>query len=404
MRRRRCIFTGASASYSGAGKLFPQPSINSPRTAHVWRHSSNKSPGIAETHVGRRKRHQSRLSTRGMGGAGGRRSRLRPPRPVLWIDRLDRGLVGDGTGCLPAQQVRRGRPEALLVANDSQRRQHGFHPLAGAARQTPGSRESVMSQFASGRIALLRVCLKNLPNTSSSFSSSVFSRVSRTRTRTRTRTISTSGVFRHALITGMAWLLVTSSRAQTPPTLPSEPALETTPSATVPEKVVLPESVPDPIEPFNRGIYALNKGILTGLVKPTAKVYRHVVVKPIRTGIGNFGKNITFPGRLINNVLQWKWDRARDETWRFCCNTTVGVAGFMDVATKWKIPKWDADFGQTLGQWGWKPQCYVMLPIFGPSNERDTLGLAAETAANPLTYFAPYSAATPRLLTYISPY
>ena len=135
---------------------------------------------------------------------------------------------------------------------------------------------------------------------------------------------------------------------------------------------------------------------MTGVVKPTAKVYRLIVFKPVRTGIGNFGKNIIYPGRLINNLLQGKWGGARDETYRFCCNTTVGVAGFIDVASKWNIPKSDADFGQTFGQWGWKPQCYVMLPIFGPSNERDTVGLAADTAANPLTYVAPYPAHHPR--------
>jgi len=140
------------------------------------------------------------------------------------------------------------------------------------------------------------------------------------------------------------------------------------------------------------------------MVKPTAKVYRLIVIKPVRTGIGNFGKNITYPGRLINNLLQGKWAGARDETYRFCCNTTVGVAGFFDVSSTWKIPKSDADFGQTFGQWGWKPKCYLMLPIYGPSNERDTLGLAADTAANPLTYIAPYPAATPGSLTYVSPY
>ena len=122
-------------------------------------------------------------------------------------------------------------------------------------------------------------------------------------------------------------------------------------------------------------------------------------MKPVRTGIGNFGRNITFPGRLINNLLQGKWTGARDESYRFVCNTTVGVAGFFDVGTKWKIPKSDADFGQTFGQWGWKPQCFLMLPIFGPSNERDTLGLAADTAANPLLYIAPYPTRTPEFLT-----
>ena len=86
------------------------------------------------------------------------------------------------------------------------------------------------------------------------------------------------------------------------------------------------------------------------------------------------------------------------------CNTTVGVAGFFDVGTKWNIPKSDADFGQTFGQWGWKPQFFIMLPIFGPSNERDTIGLAADTAANPLLYIAPYDFVADNPLTYLGPY
>ncbi len=168
--------------------------------------------------------------------------------------------------------------------------------------------------------------------------------------------------------------------------------------------VVLPKSVPDPIEPFNRAMWDFNVGLMTDVIKPTSKVYRFIVVKPVRTGIGNFGKNLTYPGRLINNLFQRKWSGAREESYRFVCNTTVGVAGFWDVATKWKIPKSDADFGQTFGKWGWKPQCFIMLPVFGPSNERDTLGLAADTAANPLLYIAPYKFVANDPLTYLGPY
>jgi ABC-type transporter lipoprotein component MlaA len=211
-------------------------------------------------------------------------------------------------------------------------------------------------------------------------------------------------VERLALTAVLGWSFLASSLAQTLPAAPNEPARTTALHEASANSVVLPKSVPDPLEPVNRVIYSINKGIMTGLVKPTAKVYRLIVIKPVRTGIGNFGKNITFPGRLINNLLQGKWGGARDETCRFCCNTTVGVAGVIDMASKWKIPKSDADFGQTFGQWGWQPQCYLMLPIYGPSNERDTLGLAADTAANPLTYVAPYPAATPEPLTYVSPY
>ena len=170
------------------------------------------------------------------------------------------------------------------------------------------------------------------------------------------------------------------------------------------DTIVLPKSVPDPLEPFNRVIWGFNKALMTDAIKPTSRVYRFVIVKPIRTGIGNFGVNLMYPGRLINNLLQGKWSGARDESRRFVCNTTVGVAGLFDVATKWKIPKSDADFGQTFGKWGWKPQLFLMLPIFGPSNERDTVGLAADTAANPLIYIAPYSFVASDPLTWLGPY
>lgn len=169
-------------------------------------------------------------------------------------------------------------------------------------------------------------------------------------------------------------------------------------------KIVLPPSVPDPLEPFNRGVWAFNRVLMTDVIKPTARGYRFVVRKPVRTSINNFTRNVTYPVRLLNNVLQGKWAGARHETDRFFCNTVVGAAGFVDVATKWNIPKSDADFGQTLGKWGWNPQCYLMLPLYGPSNERDAVGLAADTAANPWTYITPYPSENGDLLTYISPY
>ena len=170
------------------------------------------------------------------------------------------------------------------------------------------------------------------------------------------------------------------------------------------QTVVLPKSVPDPIEPFNRLMWGFNKGLMTDVIKPTSKVYRFVVVKPVRTGIGNFGKNLTYPGRLINNLLQGKWAGARDETCRFLGNSTVGLAGFFDVATQWKIQKSEADFGQTFGQWGWRPNFFLMLPFLGPSNDRDTVGWAADTAANPLLYIAPYKFDANNPLSYLGPY
>jgi ABC-type transporter lipoprotein component MlaA/pimeloyl-ACP methyl ester carboxylesterase len=182
-----------------------------------------------------------------------------------------------------------------------------------------------------------------------------------------------------------------------------DPSVSVT-NAPAAQTFALPASVPDPLEPLNRVMWGFNKALMKDVIKPTSRIYRAVVIKPVRTGIGNFGKNLTYPGRAINNLLQGKWTGARDESYRFICNSTFGVLGVFDVATKRKIPKSDADFGQTFGQWGWKPHCFLMLPIFGPSNERDTLGLAADTAANPLLYISPYDFDASNPLTYFGPY
>src|SRR4051812_37590851 len=112
---------------------------------------------------------------------------------------------------------------------------------------------------------------------------------------------------------------------------------------------------------------------MAGCVKPTGRGYRLGEGEPVRTWLRNFGKNLTYPGRLLNNMLQGKWAGAGAESRRFLVNTTFGVAGFIDIATKRGIPKSDADFGQTFGQWGWDPQFYLMLPFLGPSNDRDAV-------------------------------
>ena len=154
------------------------------------------------------------------------------------------------------------------------------------------------------------------------------------------------------LAIALGWSLVASSLAQTPPSVSGESAPKTAPRESSSETVVLPESVPDPHRARQSHCLCLQQGDHDRDGQTDGQVYQLVVVKPVRTGIGNFGKNITFPGRLINNLLQGKWAGARDETYRFGCNTTVGVAGFFDVASKWKIPQSEADFGQTFGQWG----------------------------------------------------
>jgi phospholipid-binding lipoprotein MlaA len=160
--------------------------------------------------------------------------------------------------------------------------------------------------------------------------------------------------------------------------------------------VVFPDTLADPLEPVNRGIWAVNRGILTGVLQPTSRVYRTVVPTEARKSINHFSRNITYPGRLINNVLQGRWQGAGDESLRFLANTTAGIGGFFDVASKWNIPKSDADFGQTFYTWGWNPNGFIMLPFLGPSDDLNATGSIADRAASPWTYIDfPYSLGSP---------
>ncbi|HYE32325.1 MAG TPA: MlaA family lipoprotein [Methylomirabilota bacterium] len=171
-------------------------------------------------------------------------------------------------------------------------------------------------------------------------------------------------------------------------------------SASTNHIIVIPNPIGDPIEPFNRAMWSLNKGIMVGAIEPTAKVYRFLTCDEFRDGVRNVGDNLGFPTRLVNNALQGRWSGARDESYRFLCNTVLGVGGFFDVAgKKFDIEPSPADFGQTFGTWGWKPKVYVMLPLLGPSNERDMVGSVGDRFVNPLSYFEPYSY-IPNVVTY----
>jgi phospholipid-binding lipoprotein MlaA len=134
------------------------------------------------------------------------------------------------------------------------------------------------------------------------------------------------------------------------------------------------DAVNDPIEGFNRCAWAVNDWFFRGIIYPLSFCYNTVAPKPVRSKISNCGHNLTYPVRLVNSSLQGKWKGAWEETKRFGVNSTVGVAGLFDPATKWKIGRSDEDFGQTLGHWGSRPGFYLMLPIIGPSNGRDAVG------------------------------
>jgi ABC-type transporter lipoprotein component MlaA/pimeloyl-ACP methyl ester carboxylesterase len=152
------------------------------------------------------------------------------------------------------------------------------------------------------------------------------------------------------------------------------------------QTVVMPKTTPDPIEPVNRAIWSFNTTLLDEVFDPAGRAYRHAVPKPARTSIGNFGWNLAFPDRVVNDLFQTKWRTAGSETERFVCNTVLGIAGFFDLASRWKIPKTDNNFSQTFADWGWQSHIYLVLPVLGPSSDRNAVGQIADGTANPIPY------------------
>lgn len=152
---------------------------------------------------------------------------------------------------------------------------------------------------------------------------------------------------------------------------------------------VLTHSPQDPYEKFNRGVYKFNDALDRGVAKPVAKGYRAITPQPVRTGIGNFIANLEMPGTLINDMLQGKMRAAWSDTGRFLLNTTLGIGGLFDPATRAGIDHNEEDFGQTLGAWGVPSGAYLVLPLLGPSNLRDAPAKGVDAFTNPSTYANP---------------
>lgn len=138
-------------------------------------------------------------------------------------------------------------------------------------------------------------------------------------------------------------------------------------------EVVLPTS-DDPYESFNRVIFDINKGVLIDVLEPLAELYRAIVPRRVRRGIDDAFENLRYPERVLSNLLQGQGGGAWDETKRFALNSTVGVLGFRDVATKRGLPDSDEDFGRVFRAWGWDEADYLVVPGIGSYTTRDFLG------------------------------
>lgn len=141
----------------------------------------------------------------------------------------------------------------------------------------------------------------------------------------------------------------------------------------------------DPYESINRKTHAFNMVFDRFILKPPAKVYKKVIPSFVRAGINNAYNNINMLPTVANDLLQAEWNYAIKDTWRFIANSTIGVAGFIDVARTFSLPPHSNDLGLTFAKWGDKKSPYVVIPLLGPSTIRDGMGMMFDYAL-----FTPY--------------
>lgn len=142
----------------------------------------------------------------------------------------------------------------------------------------------------------------------------------------------------------------------------------------------------DPLEPMNRKLYQANEVLDKYAVKPVVKAYTRALPPFVRTGVSNVFNNVSDLYSGINDLLQAKPRKAVDDFGRVAVNTTVGIVGLFDVASKWGLVRGDEDFGQTLGYWGLGQGPYLFLPIFGPTTIRDGTGAVVRIYTDPVNY------------------
>ncbi|WP_101926757.1 MULTISPECIES: MlaA family lipoprotein [Luteimonas] len=152
---------------------------------------------------------------------------------------------------------------------------------------------------------------------------------------------------------------------------------------TLPDAARTPPSY-DPWEPLNRRVFAFNSAVDRTIATPLARAYAAVVPRPVRLGVGNFFSNLGQPVSALNALLQGRPKAAGQSLGRFVVNSTLGIGGIFDPATDANIPNRSADFGQTLGVWGWRNSRYLELPLFGPRTLRDGFGLVGDAPLSPL--------------------
>lgn len=140
-------------------------------------------------------------------------------------------------------------------------------------------------------------------------------------------------------------------------------------------------AVSDPLENMNRGVYVFNAQLDNYVLLPIVDAYTFVTPEFLRDRVSRFFENVGEFRNFTNSVLQADVEKSGTTLGRFAVNTTVGLLGTFDVASEMGLERQPEDFGQTLGVWGVEPGAYIVLPLFGPSNVRDTVGTVVDLAA-----------------------
>jgi phospholipid-binding lipoprotein MlaA len=154
-----------------------------------------------------------------------------------------------------------------------------------------------------------------------------------------------------------------------------------------PGEALFEQEESDPWEPFNSVMFEFNRKVDKYVVKPVAQVYNFILPDRLQVSVSNFFHNVRFVPRFANNLFQGKFKGAGLELGRFVVNTTLGVAGFFDVAKdgfNWQTP--DEDSGQTLGVYGVAPGPYLVLPLLPPLTVRDAVGYVIDLALDPINW------------------
>lgn len=156
------------------------------------------------------------------------------------------------------------------------------------------------------------------------------------------------------------------------------------------ERPSIEQEIPDPLEPLNRVFFQFNDKLYFWLMKPVANAYSFVVPEWGRERVRNMFKNLRAPIRMANALLQLKMHKFGAEFASFLLNSTIGVGGLFDLASRHpELSTSPEDLGQTLGSYGLAEGVYLVLPVFGPSSLRDTVGFAGDRFLDPLSYVTP---------------